>query len=403
MHIGVIPPGNPLSSSSKEKKPQHLVSLLMLVFPVCLGVVTFLYKPLAFAQDEPAAQAEQTDIPPAPAEQPEVPAPLVNQTAPPPSPAEHAAPPAPGGPRIVFSEPIYDFGIVEQGEKITHLFRFTNQGEQDLRVEDVKTTCGCTAAVTSVNVIAPGQEGMISATFDTARFIGEKVKSISVYSNDSLQPVTTLTLQGEITVEVAAEPAQLYIGRLHRDEKITYTIEVLYDANKPITITKVENTHPAVQVQAEDLDKGDKKGKKLTVTLKKGAALGRLNDQITVTTTSQKVPLISIPVFGNIEGDVLVLPPQVSFGTIRQGESKAQEVRIKSRAAAPVHVLRAQSSAADVVPEVTEIKQGEEYSVTLRTKGESKPGRIQGEVQIFTDHPEEKVLTIPVYGVINGA
>lgn len=407
MRIGVIPSGKPLLNLSREKKSQHLLTLFMLVFLPCFGVFTFLSKPLAFAQAEPADQDEETDTPPAPAEQPEVPAPLVNQTAPPPTATEQtdapAAPPAPGGPRIAFSEPVYDFGTVEQGAQITHLFRFTNQGEQDLRVEDVKTSCGCTAAVTSVNVIAPGQEGMINVTFDTTHFVGEKVKSISVYSNDPRQPMTTLTLQGDITVEVAAEPAQLYIGRLRRDEKITFTIEVLYDANKPITITKVENTHPAVQVQTEDLDKGDKKGKKLTVTLKKGAALGRLNDQITVTTTSQKVPSINIPVFGNIEGDVIVLPPQVSFGTVHQGESKAQEVRIKSRAAGPVHVLRVQSSDADVVPEVTEIKQGEEYRVTLKTKGESKPGRIQAEVQIFTDHPEEKVLTIPVYGVINGA
>src|SRR5207249_3565736 len=122
----------------------------------------------------------------------------------------------------------------------------------------------------------------------------------SVYSNDSLQPVTALTLQGEITVEVAAEPAQIYIGRPHREEATTYTVEVLYDASKPITITKVENIHPAVSVRTENLDKGDKKGKKLLVTLKKGAPLGRLNDQITVTTTSQKVPTINIPVFGNV-------------------------------------------------------------------------------------------------------
>lgn len=409
------------------------MSLLTLVLLACFGFVT-LHTPLAFAQAESAEQPnqaelapvppEQTDTAPTPvqqadtprtAEEPGTPVPLADQTAPLASPDQQTAPPltgqtdvpsAPsvsGGPRIVFAEPVYDFGTVEQGAQITRIFRFTNQGEQDLRIEDVKSTCGCTAAVTSVNVVAPGQEGMVTATFDTTRFIGEKVKNISVYSNDPAHPMTILTLQGEITVEVAAEPAQLYVGRLHRTETSSYTVEILYDASNPITITKIENTHPAVQVQSEDLDKGEKKGKKLTITIKKGAALGRLNDQIMVTTTSQKVPSLHIPVFGSIEGDLIVLPPQVSFGTIRLGESKAQEVRIKSRAAKPVHVLRAQSSATDVEPEITEIKQGEEYRVTLKAKGEGKPGRLQGEVQVFTDHPEEKVLTIPLYGVIGGA
>ncbi|MGH7965064.1 MAG: DUF1573 domain-containing protein, partial [Candidatus Binatia bacterium] len=345
----------------------------------------------------PALPVERTDTPPPPTVQTDVPPPSTEQTGAP-TPA-----PTPSGPRIVFPEPVYDFGTVEQGEQITHLFRFINQGEQDLRIADVKTSCGCTAAIISANVIPPGQEGTISATFETARFIGEKVKNVTVYSNDPLQSVTTLTLQGEITVEIAPEPAQLYLGRPHRSEEVTQTVEVLYDAGKPISITKVENTHPAVRVQTEDLEKGNKKGKKLTVTLKKGAAIGRLNDQITVTTTSQKIPTLTIPVFGSIEGDVLVQPPQVSFGTIRQGESRAREVRIKSRAASPVRVLRVESSAANVVPEVTEVKQGEEYRLTLKTKSDGKPGRIQGEVQVFTDHPEEKMLTIPLYGVVGGA
>jgi hypothetical protein len=254
--------------------------------------------------------------------------------------------------------------------------------------------------VISADVILPGKEGTISATFDTARFAGEKAKSISVYSNDPLQPVTTLTLQGEITIEVAAEPPQLYLGRLRRGEETIRTVEVLYDASKPIAITKVENTSPVISVRAEDLVKGEQKGKKLLVTLKKDAPLGRLNDQITVTTTSQKRPALTIPVFGSIEGEVLVLPPQVSFGVVRKGEGKTQEVSIKNRATKPVHVLRVQSSTAEVIPDLTPVKDGEEYRLSLTARGGSKPGRIQGEVRVFTDHPQEKVLTIPLYGMV---
>jgi len=308
--------------------------------------------------------------------------------------------PVTSSPHIIFAVPIHDFGKVEQGEHVTHLFRFTNQGGQDLRIESVKTSCGCTAAVISADVIPPGGEGTISATFDTTRFAGEKAKSIAVYSNDPLHPVTTLTLQGEIAIEVAADPPQLYLGRLRRGEVKTGTIEVLSDLAKGISIVKVENAHPAVSIRTEDLQKEEKQGKKLYVTLKKDVSLGRFNDQITVTTTSPKKPTLVIPVFGSIEGDLLVQPPQVSFGVIRQGEGKTQEVSIKSRAKKPVHLLRAQSSVADITPELTSVKEGAEYRLTISAKAESKPGRIQGEVQVFTDHPEEKVLTIPLYGMV---
>ena len=316
-------------------------------------------------------------------------------TTPPPS-----TPTPTGPPHIAFPESVFDFGKVEQGAQVNHLFRFTNQGGKDLRIESVKTSCGCTAAVISSEVIAPGQEGTISATFDTSRFSGEKAKSISVYSNDPAQPVTTLTLQGEVTVEVEVDPTQLYLGRVRRGEETIRSVDVLYDASKLITITKIENSSPVLTVQAQDLEKDGRKGKKLIVTLKKDAPLGRLNDEIKVTTTSAKRPSLEIPVFGSIEGDLVVAPPQVSFGVVRLGEGKTQEVSIKSRASKPIHIIDVKSSNADITPALTTIKDGEEYKLTLSAKSDGKAGRILGEIQVVTDHPQEKIVTIPLYGMV---
>jgi hypothetical protein len=312
-----------------------------------------------------------------------------------------ATPALSGPPRLVFSESVFDFGKVEQGDQVNHLFRFTNQGGQDLRIESVKTSCGCTAAVISSEVIGPGQEGTISATFDTTRFAGEKAKSVSVYSNDPSQSVTTLTLQGEITVEVEIDPPQLYLGRVRRGEETVRSVDVLYDASKLISITKVENSSPVLTIRAQDMEQQGRKGKKLIVTLKKNAPLGRLNDEIKVMTTSEKRPLIEIPVFGSIEGDLVVAPPQVSFGVVRRGEGKTQEISIKSRASNPIHIVNVSSSNVDIEPTLTTIKDGEEYKLTLSAKNDSKAGRIQGEVKVFTDHPDEKVLTIPLYGMVS--
>jgi uncharacterized protein DUF1573 len=196
-------------------------------------------------------------------------------------------------PRLAFTETVFDFGKVEQGDQVNHLFRFTNQGGRDLRIESVKTSCGCTAAVISSEVTAPGQEGTISATFDTTKFFGEKVKEVTVHSNDPMQPVVTLTLQGEIAVEVEVNPAQLYLGKIRRGASATHTIELLHDASKPISITNVVSDSPLISVQTEELEKEGKKGKKLLVTLKKDAPLGRVSTEINVTSTSQKRPVRS--------------------------------------------------------------------------------------------------------------
>ncbi len=307
------------------------------------------------------------------------------------------------GPRMQVDEPVFDFGRVEQGKKVTHDFRFTNQGNRDLRVRSVKTSCGCTAAVIAADTIPPGTEGAIQATFDTKRFAGQKAKDIRVHTNDPLNPVTTLTLQGEITTEVQVQPAQLYLGRLQRGVPTSRTVMVLYDEHKSLEITDITNANPAISVRAEDARVKGKKGKALQVSVSKTAPRGALNDTITVTTTSQKKPTLSIPVAGSIEGDIRVSPPQVSFGVVRQGVGETRTVRIKNRSAQPLGIGQVRSSLDTVKPELTEVTPGKEFELRLSITGNTEPGRIRGSIKVMTDHPEETQLTIPLFGIVAAA
>lgn len=307
------------------------------------------------------------------------------------------------GPRMQVDKPVFDFGQVEQGEQVTHDFRFTNRGNRDLRVQSVKTSCGCTAAVIAADTIPPGTEGTIQATFDTKRFAGQKAKDIRVHTNDPFRPVTTLTLRGEITTEVQIEPAQLYLGRLHRGSPITRTVTILYDENKSLEITDITNANSAISVQAEDARVEGKKGKALQVSVSKTAQRGPLNDTITVTTTSQRKPTISIPVVGSVEGDISVSPSQVSFGVVRQGVGETRTVRIKNRSAQPLGIGQVRSSLDTVKPELTEVTPGKEFELHLHITGDTEPGRIRGSIEVMTDHPEETQLTIPLFGIVAAA
>ncbi len=299
-------------------------------------------------------------------------------------------------PRVVFEQPVYDFGTVEQGEKVTHLFRFYNRGGRDLRVESLKTSCGCTAAVLSDRLIPPGGQGTISATFDTGQFLGEKKRTVVVHTNDPEQAATTLTLQGEIRVEVAAEPPQLYVGRLTYGKAVSRRVEIISDAD--VELTQVSNTHPSVRVRTEPLQRDGHQGKILIVTVAEDAPLGRLNDQITVTTTSPKRPSVLIPVFGSVEGELVVRPPQVTFGVVPPGTDKTRKVTITNRSKTPVRISRVTSTAGRVAARLATVSQGAEYTLVMKVAADSQPGRIQGEVQVFTDHPLEKMLSIPLYG-----
>jgi hypothetical protein len=102
------------------------------------------------------------------------------------------------GASIFFPETQHDFGKVKEGEKVTYTFKFENTGTSSLQIKDVKTSCGCTAAVVSESTIKPGTAGSIKIEFDTKNRSGRNSKSITVVSNDFKQPNKILTIYADI-------------------------------------------------------------------------------------------------------------------------------------------------------------------------------------------------------------
>ncbi|MDX2286927.1 MAG: DUF1573 domain-containing protein [Bacteroidia bacterium] len=98
-------------------------------------------------------------------------------------------------PNLVFESLEYNAGTVLEGEKVTHAFKFTNTGKQDLVLESVKASCGCTATEPKDKVIKPGASSEIVAVFDSRGREGQQDKSITVRSNDPDQSTVLLRLR----------------------------------------------------------------------------------------------------------------------------------------------------------------------------------------------------------------
>lgn len=110
-----------------------------------------------------------------------------------------------GMPNIQFANLNYEGGTAIEGEKITYKYAFTNTGNQDLLIESVKASCGCTASAPRDKVIKPGESSEIIATFDSKGRVGKQTKTITVNTNDPDQPVTQLRL----SVVVEKDPFKL--------------------------------------------------------------------------------------------------------------------------------------------------------------------------------------------------
>lgn len=90
-----------------------------------------------------------------------------------------------------------DLGKITEGQKLEVSFRFKNTGTKPLVIARVWAQCGCTIPETPQEPFAPGQEGVIKASFDSQGRSGMNTKE--VYVNANTDPVTnTLVFKVEV-------------------------------------------------------------------------------------------------------------------------------------------------------------------------------------------------------------
>lgn len=102
-----------------------------------------------------------------------------------------------GTPKLVMEETEYDFGTIEAGIKVTHVFKFVNEGSAPLVISRINTPCGCTAPSWSKEPIAPGKSGEITVTFNSTGKVGNQVKSLSIIYNSEMSP-TMFTIKAQV-------------------------------------------------------------------------------------------------------------------------------------------------------------------------------------------------------------
>ena len=76
-----------------------------------------------------------------------------------------------------------DLNKVKEGQVLEISWKFRNSGNKPLVIANVRPGCGCTGAEGPKDPVAPGQEGVIKAQFNTEHYPGTQYKQVYVRSN----------------------------------------------------------------------------------------------------------------------------------------------------------------------------------------------------------------------------
>jgi len=200
-------------------------------------------------------------------------------------------------PKVAAPEKDFSFGELYQGDKVTHVFTFSNTGDAPLVIEKVRSSCGCTAAIVSKKTLQPGETGEIKATFDSHRFRGPISKKVYLYSNDPQQKTFEFGLTATVKELLVSTPHRISAGPIPVGEPHSTTLELTNQGDTPLTFTEVkaQNELMKVELDRNTLPPGGKA--QLTVSITPDNARRKISSYVILSTDSPRLPELRIPTF----------------------------------------------------------------------------------------------------------
>ncbi|HUI24726.1 MAG TPA: DUF1573 domain-containing protein [Candidatus Kryptonia bacterium] len=303
-------------------------------------------------------------------------------------------------PKIVFDALTYRFGAVEQGLAVAHAFVLRNTGGSNLTIDNVKSTCDCTAVMQPSGPVAPGATGTVQAKCDTAKSFGPRAFTVTVYSNDPAQLTTTLTLSGEITADVAADPPELFVGRARRGEQLDVPLRIVTGRGRPAVGLRLPKPDgPVLHASMPGPIPGQTE-RNVSLAIQATAPIGPFTEPLVVETSSAKYPAVRVAVTGIVDGDLAPAPRELRFGAVTRGDPAAREVIVRNRGDVPARVIGAELSQPIARAQIETVRDGREYRVLVSLYSALAPGRVQAQLKIQTNRPEQPEIVVPVSATI---
>jgi len=306
-----------------------------------------------------------------------------------------------------------DLGVVRQGGIYDFSYVVTNAGPTNLLIRRIGSTCGCTVTEPSEpQVIKPGEQLTIDASFDSSDRIGPQRKTIAIYSNDPQRRRTAVTFSAEVEALWQLKPGRsiLEFGDRRRGETLLAENRKLRllsgRKDDDLEIADVRFSKGGLSYTAEPIEERGYRGYRLSFTLLKDAAVGPYDNivQIAVRGGGEE-DVLSLPVTGQVIQDITVRPLYL-FDVVPVMPGQTLPIsRVTLRAierGTPFEIRRI-----DTGPQLThtleEIRPGLEYRITIGVAETAAKGPFAGHIVILTTNTEQPVITVPVFANIGSA
>ena len=322
-------------------------------------------------------------------------------------------------PEITFDENTFDFGVVkEESNSVSHVFSFTNTGNEPLVLSSVKASCGCTTPQWSREPVAPGGKGTILVKYSTAGRPGAFTKTVTVSSN---APRKVITIKGTVTPkgqkienvypiekgDIRLKSDLVNFGDVTSSSNKSATFAIANKLNEPVTLTFV-NLPKHISAEPKKLNANEWTNMTITFDATKINDWGDVNNELTFVTdkNSQKQVIRSkaniIEKFTNEQranAPIIVAENVANIGDVAAGKKVKKYIEIKNEGRSSLLIRKAVVTTGNGIevkaPKKIDAGKTAKLQVII-TNNVGKVTNISGNVKLITNDPVHTIKNIQV-------
>ena len=324
-------------------------------------------------------------------------------------------------PRLIAEKHRYDFGYMDPLSQGSHSFLVKNEGDAPLVLEILSTTCQCTVAGVSDNVIPAGSEGTVELKW-TVPGHGRVFRQLAtVRTNDPQHKTIAFTIEGLIRTSIGADREELAV-QLDPDNSVTTEVTIFSQLWDEFSIASVDSGIEGLTWKQLPADKQDleplkaKSGRTLRLTIPSDLPASvadhvrltiepRGAEPETAKSASSEGRQLELPLHVTVRRRLSIYGPAIrssgyiELGETHQGVPKQVRMQIKVRDREPsLPAVEFETTPAYLEAEITEHtdqRTGEIvpglYDFVVKVPADAPPcsylGDILGQVRIKTSHP----------------
>lgn len=310
---------------------------------------------------------------------------------------------------------VHDWGAISDEESVKTSFSFKNTSDKTVRIINTKTSCGCSVAAPTKQVLPPGEEAAIEVTYNPKGKRGLELKTITLETDYAQQPNVELHLKALVRPRMVVEPTSIWFGDLQLKKGAEQELSIM-SRMEGFQVTGFTVNDPKFKVEKLDADKVELDGGtvdrvRFKARFTDDAAIGTYSTGLAITTNDPKNPTYTVSLACRVVGELQPVPERMFVSMSAAKQPWTGEITINSRGQKDFEIYSVEP--VDCPPEmkmVVDVLAGSAAQPNVRSTYRLKASGltpaavtdIRGSVRVRTNVAGMEEFIVPLMGIWRG-